>query len=202
MFENQELQLQWFVVQGRVRLAARKLHEAGYFAFVPEEVLRLGQGSQRRSIRVPLFGIYLFVKLDLRVHNWRCLLEVEGVGDVLCHGAGEAQCPVAMPGDFVDELVRRGPLDANQLRDMGLKARISKRVRPEIKPGDMVRFVDEVLGAQLVRVDGVDEKGRASVLMRIMGRLVPVRTSINLLEPASAAHSLGRFERNKTGTGL
>ena len=202
MFENQELQLQWFVVQGRVRLAARKLDEAGYFAFVPEEVIHVGEGRTRGRVRIPLFGIYLFVKLDLRVHNWRCLLEVDGVGDVLCAGTGEAAHPLPMPSEFVDELIRRGPLDANQLRDMGLKARISKRVRPEIKPGDMVRFVDEVLGAQLVRVDGVDEKGRASVLMRIMGRLVPVRTSINLLEPASGVVSPGRFERNKTGIGL
>lgn len=193
MFENTDFEPQWYVVQGRVRLAADRLKMAGYFAFVPEEVLRIGQGAHRRSVRVPLFGIYLFVRLDLRVQNWRRLLEIDGVGDVLCHGEGEQARPVAVQSEFVDELIRRGPLDAEAMRQMGLRSRISKRVRPEIKAGDMVRLVDEVLGGQLARVNGVDERGRASVLIRIMGRLVPVRTSTSLLEPASAAHSLGQL---------
>jgi transcription antitermination factor NusG len=178
-----ELDLRWYVVQGRVRLAARKLHDAGYFQFVPEEIIRVGAHKTRRPINVPLFGIYLFVRLDLRVHNWRRLLDIEGVGKVLCSGEGEAAQPVEVPAEFVDRLIATGPLDRGKIQQLQLAAAKSRRQGPAA--GDRVRIVDSVLGEQIGKVEGVDERGRASVLIRIMGRLVPVILSTSLLEPAS-----------------
>lgn len=204
---NRELDLKWYVIRGRVRLADAALDRAGFAdagdpkekrkdasckRFVPWQVVRNNRrGAQRKTHIVPLFGVYLFVKIDLRLHNWRRLLDIPGVLGVLCDGdeTEERTMPVAVPDAFVDWLISEGKMTTERLQELGLRARKEAR-KPKIKAGDVVRLVDDVFSSQLLQVEGVDEKGRASLLMRIMGRLVPVKSHISLLELTSVAASV------------
>jgi len=176
----------WLAVQGQPRRAARMLGEAGFEAFVPmEEIRLLLRGARRRTQLVPLFGIYLFVRIDPAFQNWRAAEAVAGVARVMTRGEGEARAPIPAPPGFVEALIAHGPLSAADL------ARASRgRLRPaHWSPciGEEVRLIDGPFAGAVALVSGLDGPHRARILQRIMGRLTPVSIPIERLVPASVS---------------
>ena len=189
---------QWYVAQGSPRVAMKRfdfLAEAGASVppvdlFCPMEIVRVRQGRGRlrntgRKVELPLFGIYFFVRADLR-HEGResatraagvigALREVDGFGGFL--GEDEAGWPRPVRASaFVDELRRQRA--------------VVRPDAPRFRTGDIVRAIAGPLAGhagriaargpsrgveELVRgIGGLDKRGRVVVLMKLLGADVPV----------------------------
>lgn len=163
----------WYVVAaqpGREDSAEAHLKRQGFDVWMPRQIRNVRHARSRRRKRVPFFPGYMFVSMNVERQRWRAINGTRGVRSLVMQG--ERPCPC--PGGMVEEL--RAASGEDGIFD-GLF---------RIAPGDAVCVVSGPLAEAEGRLVGLDDAGRAQVLLRIMHGEIAVRLDAHALEPSGA----------------
>lgn len=165
----------WYVVQakpGQERLAEGNLLRQGYRAYLPRlKSWRKAGGGRRIALSVPLFPGYLFVELDITREAWRSINGTIGAVGLVSFGPR----PAPLPEGVIEEIKAREGEDG-LVHDDALS---------RFKPGDRVAVADGPLAETDGLFQATDGKRRVVVLMRLLGREVPVRLREDQVRAAS-----------------
>lgn len=146
----------WYVAQTQPRreeMAFVNLARQGFRPFLPRLLRTVRHARRTRLARVPLFPGYLFVPLDLARHRWRCVNGTFGVVSLVMAG----DLPQPVPRGVVEELVDL--TGGDEVVDFAGK----------LVPGTRVRVLTGPLADLLAELVELDDRGRARVLIDIMG---------------------------------
>ncbi len=146
----------WYVVQTQPRredLAVVNLRRQGFRSFLPRLVKTVRHARRSRSVRAPLFPGYLFVPLDIERRRWRCINGSFGVASLIMSG----DRPLPVPHGVVEDLC--------VLTAGGDEVDLGARLRP----GSKVRILTGPFAEKLGTLLELDDRGRARVLLEILG---------------------------------
>jgi transcriptional antiterminator RfaH len=163
--------MRWYVVHTQPQAeprAVQHLKNQGFDCFLPRITALRRHARQVKSVLLPLFPRYLFVRFDLDVMRWRSINGTRGVVGLLTNG----RCPVPVPSDAFKALLSR--CDERGVTTLAALDFFTKGLKVQIKSGAFAGQTGEV-GELLTR-----DRDRVRVLLCIMG----VQTS--LLVPAYA----------------
>lgn len=162
----------WYVVRTlaqRERLALRQLTNQGYRTFLPQYLKNRRHARKVETISAPLFPRYIFTILDLTRDGWRSVNGTLGVERLLMC-AGE---PQAVPHGLIENLILAANEDGTVHFDFPLHE------------GQTVKVTAGPFADLLGRLERLDDKGRVSVLLELMGGTVRVALPRTFLMPAS-----------------
>ena len=151
----------WFVIQTlyhRENLAALHLGAQGFGAFLPRLRKTVRHARRMRDVLAPVFPGYMFVILDPSRAAWRSVNGTFGVARLIT----AADRPLPVPTGVVEGLI--ASLDASGLVRLDGGLEVGQRVRVVAGP------FAQILGT----LDRLDGRGRARVLLEIMGGGAPV----------------------------
>ncbi len=146
----------WYVVQTQPRreeLAVANLRRQGFRTFLPRLLKTVRHARRTRTVRAPLFPGYLFVPLDIRRRRWRCINGSFGVLSLIMSG----ERPLPVPHGVVEDL--RILTGSGEEVDLGAG----------LRPGSKVRVLSGPFAELLGTLLELDDRGRARVLLEIMG---------------------------------
>ena len=146
----------WFCVQTLPRkepTALVNLHRQGFRTFMPRLLKTVRHARKTRTVRAPLFPGYLFTPLDLDRDQWRRINGSFGVASLVMEGDRPRLVPVGIV-ESLQALVGDG-----DLVDLGVCLAV----------GGPVRILAGPFADQLGQLSGLDDHGRARVLLEIMG---------------------------------
>ena len=163
----------WYAVMSqpkKERFACANLEAQGFQSFCP--VIARTRRHARRSETVlrPLFASYLFVSLDLTRDRWRSVLGTFGVRALIMDGT----LPLPVPRGLVETLQQS--VEADGALDF----------REVLVPGQDVEVLGGPFCRQMGQILSLDAKGRAEVLLRILGGARTVAMPRDDLMPISA----------------
>jgi transcription elongation factor/antiterminator RfaH len=165
-------QRRWFVACSRPhaeKRASAHLRNQNFQCFLPLHEKTIRHARQFRLVQAPLFPRYLFVKLDLERDRWRSVLGTQGVSNLIMEG--ERPKPIR-PG-VVETLLAA----ADQAGLIGRP--------PELRIGAAVRLQTGPLAGLVGELLTLDDNGRVSVLMSLLGSPTIVRSTRLGLVPAA-----------------
>lgn len=146
----------WFCVQtqpNKESLAIVNLQKQGFATFMPRLLKTVRHARKTRTVKAPLFPRYLFTPLDLDRDQWRRINGSFGVASLIMGRDRPRPVPVGLV-ESLQDLV-----DENDVGDLGAR----------LAPGGRVRVLIGPFADQLGRLVGLDDHGRAMVLLEIMG---------------------------------
>ncbi|MBN9074945.1 MAG: transcriptional activator RfaH [Rhizobiales bacterium] len=160
----------WYVAATKAReeeRALRNLTQQGFCAFLPmmERTVRHARRTALRTI--PLFPGYVFID-GTRAARWRSVNGTKGITRLIVFSDRPA---IVEPG-FVEELIKLSRADGV----IDLKPRLSIGARVEFAAGPMAQRIGHLLS--------LDDRGRATVLLRFLLSEVRVKTDAGNLLPA------------------
>lgn len=164
----------WYVVRTlaqRERHAVRQLTNQGYRVFLPLHLKTRRHARKVETISAPLFPRYLFTILDRTRDHWRSINGTLGVERLLMSG-GE---PRPVPSGLVEGLIHAADEDGTVHFDFSLHE------------GQSVKVIAGPFADLIGRLERLDDKGRVSVLLELLGGSVRVALPRKLLEPISGA---------------
>ena len=164
----------WYVVRTlaqRERLAVQQLVNQGYRAFLPLHLKTRRHARKVETISAPLFPRYLFTILDLTCDRWRSINGTFGVERLLMSGAK----PQAVPHGLVESFISAADEDGTVHFDFHLHE------------GQSVKVVAGPFANLIGRLERLDDKGRVSVLLELLGGSVRVALPRKFLTPTSGA---------------
>ncbi len=146
------------------------LARQGFDVFMPKYLKRRSHARKIDWVPAPLFPRYLFINMDLMQKRWRAIHSTVGVSYLVCQGDE----PVEVPSDVIN----------------GLHARENKKglidfskVSP-FKKGDQIQIMDSAFSELSGKFERLDDQGRVTLLLNLMGREVKLKTP---LEKVAAA---------------
>lgn len=161
----------WLLVQAEYRrdlLAELEIAYAGFMVFRPCYKLKVRDRTRHRrwsEVERSVFPGYLFAKPedDAVRSAASCIEGLRGVREIV-RVTGK---PGMVPDVFVNEMLAMAGTDYGELRRR-------RRLAATFKPGDRVRVKDGQFSDFWAEVDEVDPDGRITLLIDLLGRLVPV----------------------------
>jgi transcriptional antiterminator RfaH len=120
-----------------------------------------------RTIRAPVFPRYLFVVLDLQRDRWRSVNGTFGVAGLIMAN----QLPQPVPGGVVETL--------HEWLDESGRLRLDR----DLKVGQRIRVSAGPFAAALGTLTRLDDHGRVSVLLEIMGGQVAAQLDASAMAP-------------------
>lgn len=145
------------------------LHRQGFHSFCPRLRKMRSHARKREQVLVPLFPNYIFVCFDADLQPWRSINGTWGVKRLV---GSERERPQPMPQAAMDCIIGRCNAD-------GVVVRLVEQ--PSV--GQAVRIVSGPFADSLGAIEALDERGRVSVLLDILGRRASVRLSLDSLAP-------------------
>ena len=167
-----DMVLPWFVVETLPRkevLAKANLERQDFTCFAPRFRKVRRHARKIDTVLAPLFPNYIFIQFDPQNHPWRCVNGTFGVKRLV---GFEGKVPRPMPGSAMRAIQARC-CDG-----------IVSKFLDELVPGTQVRLVYGPFADSLATIEHLDDKGRISVLLGIMGREVSLRLPGDCLAPA------------------
>lgn len=164
--------LRWYVAQTRARqetLARINLEAQKFEVFLPQILKTTRHARQLRTKKVAVFPGYLFIRLDPDQHRWRSVNGTIGVSRLLTANERPAPAPCGVVEALMCYIDEQGLCQLN--RDLVAGQRVN------VVQGPFVRLMGEVLS--------MDDKGRARVLLEIMGGKVITLLDRTSLEAAA-----------------
>jgi transcription antitermination factor NusG len=165
------MQKHWYAVQTLSRAekqAERHLVFQGFTVFAPHIWRKVRHARQLKISAAPLFPGYIFVALDLSRDRWSRINGTIGVLGLVRAGS----LPLPLPVGLIEALA--SAQHSIDQAGCGNTFKINQPVRLGAGP-----FAD-LIG----RIQCLEAQGRVQVLLEIMGRAVPVRTTLASLSPA------------------
>ena len=160
----------WAVVRThaqREALALAALGEQGFATFCPMTWKTVRHARKLADRKVPLFPGYVFVALGPEPGQWRPVNSTRGVRVLLADGEGR---PRFLPAGFVEQL-------AAFTDEEGVFS-----FRPLLARGQQVRVRSGAFADLIGRIEELDGRGRARLLLDIMSREVRVSLPTEKLE--------------------
>ncbi len=161
----------WYVAQSQPHkelYAAENLERLGFETFTPRIARTVRHARKTQRVLRPLFPRYLFFTLDLDRDRWRSARGAFGVAMVIMQG----DRPRPVPRGVVEALAAaadgRGGFDFRQ----------------RLALGEEVRFLAGPFADRIGRLVEMDEAGRVSVLLEIMGAARVISATADNLLPA------------------
>jgi transcription antitermination factor NusG len=164
----------WYVVRTlaqRECYAARQLTNQGYRVFLPLHLKTRRHARKVETVSAPLFPRYLFTIIDRTRDRWRSVNGTFGVERLLMCG-GE---PQAVPHGLVESLILAAEENGTVHFDYALHE------------GQSVKVIAGPFAELVGRLEKLDDKGRTSVLLGLLGGSVRVALPRRFLSPASGA---------------
>jgi len=161
----------WFAVNIRPqceRKAVINLERQGFTTFLPVQLRTIRHARQYRTVCRPLFPGYLFVTLDLGRDRWRSINSTYGVASLVMN-AGQ---PAQVPHGIVEGLI--GCTAANGI----------VRFDHDLVQGQQVKILTGPFAEFIGKLERLDDQGRVTVLLEMMGGQVPVISKASQLMPA------------------
>lgn len=161
----------WYVISSqpnKEKYALRNLQDQNLKVFLPARKKTVRHARSIKTIKAPLFPGYIFVSFELDYKTVRAVNGTRGVKHIISNGG----MPSCLPIGFVESLI--SGLDENGI--------VSQR--PNLKPGDLVEMASGPFSNRIGELLNMDERGRVSVLMRMLSSQIPVTTTISNLLPA------------------
>jgi len=161
----------WYVARTlpqRELRAAQQLANQGFRSFVPRYWKNRRHARKVETVSVPLFPRYIFTILDRGRHRWRSINGTFGVDRLITYG-GE---PQPVPRGVVESLMAAADPEGNIQFDFHLRQGQIVRVTA----GPFADFVGEL--------EHLDDNGRVSVLLEIMGGRMRVALPQSLVAPS------------------
>jgi transcriptional antiterminator RfaH len=121
-----------------------------------------------KTVLVPLFPSYLFVRLDPSRDQWRCINGTRGVVQLLMQNGA----PQPIPNGIIDSLQIRTRADG------------AIDWASALRMGETVRIADGPFAEFLGTIQHLDAAGRVRVLLNLLGRSVSVALHSEHLMPA------------------
>lgn len=152
----------WFVAYTNHHTEQQALHHIQaqkFTAFCPMIKKSVRHARYQRSVKVPLFPRYVFVKMDIERTQWRSINGTVGVSHLITMN----NRPVPVCDGFVEAL-------AEAADTAGLV-----RLDRDLKKGDKVKLLTGPFAGNIGEFLRVDAKGRVMILMQAMGLNVSVR---------------------------
>ena len=160
----------WFVVQSQPH---KELYAAGHLAnqqfrnYVPRLWKTVRHARRKRTVLAPLFPRYLFIILDLEHDAWRSVLGTFGVTSLIM----DSGRPKPVPDGVVEAIAATTGQDG------------SVGFADGIEIGSQVQVLSGPLAEQIGRVARLDDKGRAAILLELMGAERLVTAPVSALLP-------------------
>jgi transcriptional antiterminator RfaH len=168
---SSETTTRWYVAQTLARRemgAVVQLERQGFHTFLPQMLKTVRHARQLRTVRAAVFPGYVFVRLDPARDPWRAVNGTINVSRLIM--AEDAPLPV--PRGIVEALIA--------YRDATGLCRFDR----DLQAGETVRVIAGPFAQVLGRIAGLDDKGRARVLLEIMGGAVMTTLERGALERA------------------
>lgn len=162
----------WYVVQSQTRkelYASANLEKQGFAAFVPRFRRTVRHARRLKTVPAALFPRYFFVSLDLSRDRWRSVGGTFGVARLITDGS----LPTPVPRGLVEALMAATGRD-------GMIAPGAPLV-----PGQRVRLLQGPFTEQIGRLLTLDDAGRATVLLEILGAEREVSVAPSALAPVA-----------------
>jgi transcriptional antiterminator RfaH len=163
-------QERWYVARTlpqRELQAGRQLENQGFRIFLPRYWKNRRHARKVETISAPLFPRYLFVVLDRTRDRWRSINGTLGVERLLMWG-GE---PRPVPPGVVEGLILATDPEGNVHFDFHLRE------------GQMIKVAAGPFVDLVGRLERLDDKGRVSVLLELLGGSVRVALPQALVVP-------------------
>jgi transcription elongation factor/antiterminator RfaH len=166
----QSQQERWYVARTlpqRELQAAKQLANQDFRAFVPRYWKNRRHARRVETISAPLFPRYIFVILDRSRDRWRSINGTLGVERLLIQG-GE---PRPVPHGVVESLVDCADAEGNI------------QFHYELKEGQSLKVTAGPFADLVGTLERLDDRGRVSVLLELMGGPVRVTLPQTLVAP-------------------
>ncbi|NJO35661.1 MAG: transcriptional activator RfaH [Rhodospirillales bacterium] len=150
--------------------AAQNLRNQSYDCYLPTVARTIRHARRARVITAPLFPGYLFVSLELDVRQWRPILGTFGVIDLIM----EDGCPKPVPVGVVEALQEATGADGHA------------DFRHQVSVGQDVRIMSGPFFSLVGRLERLDDQGRVTVLLDILGGQRLVSADATALQPLAA----------------
>jgi transcription elongation factor/antiterminator RfaH len=161
----------WYLVHTlpkREGQAEFHLRAQGFRTHLPQIQKTIRHARQLRTVRAPFFPRYLFVILDLGRDPWLSVRSTIGVSHLVsCEGR-----PAPVPGGVVESLIEH---HGDNLSLLG----------SDLIKGQPVRILVGPFADFVGTLDKLDENGRVSILLEMMGTAVPIALHRSALAPAA-----------------
>lgn len=163
----------WYVARTRTGSEMRALwhlNNQGYSAYLPRYRKKIRHARRVEISLRPLFPGYIFVLVDEDTPHWRPINSTVGVIELVSANGR----PQAVPDSIIDNIRAREDQDG-----------VVTMMSSDLHKGDEVLFHDGILSDARGLLSEVSDDQRVVVLMKLMGREVRVRTSMDCLVRAS-----------------
>jgi transcription elongation factor/antiterminator RfaH len=160
----------WFAVHTRPFGEARaqgNLENQQFRTFMPKRLKTIRHARKMSTVEAPFFPRYLFVILDLQRDQWLKVNSTFGVARLVMRG----EEPHTVPGGIVEALIASS--DQAGVLDLAEK----------LKVGGMVRLLAGPFAEQLAILEQLDDSGRVTVLLDMLGRRVRATTDARQVLP-------------------
>lgn len=151
----------WYVVAtlpNREKLAAEQLKRQNFTTYFPRRMKTLRHARKSFDRIVSYFPGYIFISLDLNTDRWRSVNGTIGVRSLLMGGEYPLSVPRGVVENFLDVTD-----DAGFLKPL-----------ESLRPGDDVRVLNGPMADMIGKIDRLDGKHRARVLLDMLHGRVPL----------------------------
>lgn len=151
----------WYVVATlphREKVAAEQLNNQDFKTFFPRRLKTVRHARKSFDRIVSYFPGYIFVSFDLNTDQWRSVNGTFGVRSLLMGG----EHPLMVPRGVIENL-----------RDMTDGAGFLKPIEA-LRPGDDVRVLNGPMADMIGKIDRLDGKHRARVLLDMLHGKMPL----------------------------
>lgn len=161
----------WYVAETLPRAetqAERHLFQQGFSTLCPRFRKLRRHARRTDQVLTPLFPGYVFVRFDHQRDTWRAINGTIGIRRLV---GAETRSPQPVPADVMEALLDRC--------DRG----VVSCTLPDIQPGREVRIISGPFAHLLATITSLDDKGRARVLLDILGNRTAVRIPLAQIGP-------------------
>jgi transcriptional antiterminator RfaH len=166
--------MSWFAVYCRSQAetkAAFHLMRQGFDVYLPRYLKSRRHARRIDWIAMPLFPRYLFVGLNTEKKGWRSIQSTVGVSHLVCFG----DQPLPVPNAIIESI--------RALEDE--KGLISFGRDQTFQQGDEIKILEGAFGEFTGHFESLDDHGRVTVLLDLMGRQTKVKTSLEKIVAAA-----------------
>jgi len=163
----------WVCVRSQAKkeiFAAENLRKQEYDCYLPIVTKTVRHARRTKVVKASLFPRYMFVRLNRSEQQWRPILGTFGVSDMVM----ERGRPKPVPVGIVEALLEA--TNADGCTDF----------RHQVSVGQKVRLMSGPFYDLVGRLEKLDERGRVSVLLDILGGQRIVLADRATLQPVAA----------------
>ncbi|WP_295441460.1 transcription termination/antitermination protein NusG [Sphingorhabdus sp. EL138] len=164
----------WYVAQvltQKEAYAALHLARQGFETFYPRFQRTRSHARKRDTVLFPLFPGYIFVKFDIKVDRWLAVNSTQGVIRLV---GPRLSAPSAVSQELIDLLMSR------------CSDGVIVRLPEYIRTGERILITAGALAGQIATIEALDDRGRVSVLLSLLGTEHSVSVRADQLAPMAA----------------